>query len=196
MKSERRTQKAKASGRGAKLCPASGGTVRFAGADAEGFTLVEMILVMAVLVVILAVVAPSLSATMRGRIMTEQAARLLALTEYSRDEAASQGVPMVVWVDPDTRRFGAALKVGYVNSALRTKEYTLPADLNFDPVAGAQASKTGGHGFDVAEFEPDGTMDPASAPSVRIANRQRTNGVSIAQTVDGYGYQIVREAGR
>ena len=161
-----------------------------------GFTLIELIIVMAVLVVLLAVVAPSISATMRGRVLDEQGTRLLALTEYSRDEAASQGVPVVVWVDPGSGRFGMDVKAGFTDAALRAKEYTLPADFSFDPVAGAQASKTGGHGFDVAEFEPDGTMDAASVGSVRIANRLRTNGISIAQTRDGYGYEVIKEAGR
>ena len=162
----------------------------------SAFTLIELVIVMAILVVLLAIVAPSISATMRGRVLDEQGARLLALTEYSRDEATSQGVPVVVWVDPDTKRFGADVKTGYADPALHAKEYTLPADFSFDPVAGAQASKTGGHGFDVAEFEPDGTMDTASVAAVRIVNRQRTNGISIAQTRDGYGYEIVKEAGR
>ena len=147
----------------------------------RGFTLVELVLVMA---------------SIRGRVLEEQAARLLALTEYSRDEAASQGVPVVVWVDPDTRHFGADVKTGFADVACRAKDYPLPADFSCEPGAGAQASNTGGHGFEVAEFEPDGTMDTASVPSVRIANRRRTNGVSIAQTSDGYGYEIVKEAGR
>ena len=105
-------------------------------------------------------------------------------------------MPVLVWVNPETRRFGADVRAGFTDSALHAKEYTLPADFSFDPVAGAQASRTSGHGFDVAEFEPDGTMNPASVAAVRIANRQRTNGVSIAQTTDGYGYEIVKEAGR
>lgn len=159
------------------------------------FTLVELILVMAVLVTILAVVAPVVSRTMRDRNLDQQAARLQALTEYGRDEAASQGVPVVVWVDPDTRRFGADVKTGYT-AALRAKEYTLPADLGFDPPQGAQASRTGGHGFDVAEFAPDGTLDPSSAAALRIVNKLRNTGVSVRQTADAYGYEIVKEAGR
>ena len=162
----------------------------------RAFTLVELILVMAILVTILAVVAPVVSRSMRDRNLEQQAARLQALTEYSRDEAASLGVPMVVWVDPDTRRFGANVKTGYTAEAARTKEYTLPADLKFDAPQGAAASKTGGHGFDVAEFAPDGTLDSASVASVRIVNRVRGNGVAVSQTSDAYGYEIVKEAGR
>ena len=196
MKAEGKGQKAEDRRRTAKSGAFSPVPLRSILSVEFGFTLVELVLVMAVLVVLLAIVAPVLSASMRGRVLVEQGTRLQALTEYSRDEAASQGVPVVVWVNPETRRFGADAKMGYIDLMLHAKEYTLPADFSFDPVAGVQASKTEGHGFDVAEFEPDGSLDPASVASVRIANRQRTSGVSITQTPDGYGYEIVKEAGR
>ena len=54
---------------------------------------------MALLCVILGVAAPSLSRSMRQRNLTQEAARLLAATEYARDEAISRGVPMAVWID-------------------------------------------------------------------------------------------------
>ncbi len=162
----------------------------------SAFTLVELILVMAVLATILAIVAPMISRSMRDKNLDQQASRLLALTEYSRDEAASQGVPVVVWVDPDTRHFGADVKTGYNADAMRAKEYTLPADLGFDPPQGGVASKAGGHGFDVAEFAPDGTLDPSSATALRIVNVARKTGVNVNQTADAYGYEIVKEAAR
>ncbi len=157
------------------------------------FTLVELILVMALLVVMLAVAAPSLGRSFRQRNLEQQASRLLALTEYSRDEAASQGVPMIVWIDPDSRRFGVDAHAGYTANAQRTKEYLLPEDLTFDPIDGAQASKTQGHGFDVAEFTPDGTLDPASAATIRLSGHQRADVATLARTADGYGYEIVKE---
>lgn len=196
MKAEGRRWKAEVDGEKANRCLFLRATARPASVDKFGFTLVELILVMAVLVTILAIVAPSVSRSMRDHNLSQQAARLQALTEYSRDEAASLGVPVVVWVDPDTRRFGVDVKTGYTASTVRTKEYTLPADLSFDPVAGAQASKTAGHGFEVAEFAPDGTLDPASAATVRITNPTQRSAVNVAQTTDGYGYEIVKEAAR
>lgn len=157
------------------------------------FTLVELILVMALLVVMLAVAAPSLGRSFRQRNLDQQATRMLALTEYARDEAASQGVPMIVWIDPDSRRFGVDAHAGYTANAQRIKEYLLPADVTFDPIEGAQASKTEGHGFDVAEFTPDGTLDPASAATIRLSGHNHVDTATVAQTTDGYGYEIVKE---
>ncbi len=151
---------------------------------------------MAVMVTLLAIVAPRVMRSIRDHNLGQEAARLQALTEFSRDEAASLGVPMTVWVDPDTRRYGAGVKAGYTVDVAHPKEYTLPSDLSFEPIQGAQVSKTEGHGFDVAEFAPDGTLDPASAAGVRIINRAQNTVVSVNQTADGYGYETVRGAGK
>lgn len=183
-------------GTGEKPLFSSGVPLRPMLPKALAFTLIELVLVMAVLVTMLAIVAPVISRSMRGRNLTQQGARLLALTEYSRDEAASLGVPMTVWINPETRSFGTAVKAGYAADTARTKEYTLPADLSFESLQGAQASKAEGHGFEVAEFEPDGTMDPASVAVVRIFNRTRSSVVSVTQTQDKYGYEVIKEAGQ
>ena len=63
------------------------------------FTLVELLLIMALLVVVLAVAAPMLSSSMRGHGLNGEAVRFVALTEFARSEAISQGVPMVLHGD-------------------------------------------------------------------------------------------------
>src|ERR1051325_1837454 len=84
-----------------------------AARPAPGFTLVELILVMALLATLMALAAPSLSRSMRQRNLSQEATRFVALTESARDEAVSQGVPMVVWIDPVGGRFGMGPKTGY-----------------------------------------------------------------------------------
>ena len=150
---------------------------------------------MALLVTLLALAVPSLSRSLRQRNLEQEASRLLALTEYGRDESAARGVPVTVWLNPDDGRFGAEVKKGFDADAMRPKEYTLNgADLRFDPPEGGIASSVQGHGFNVAEFAPDGTLDPASVATVRITDAARHSAISLAQTADGYGYQIVKEA--
>ena len=171
-----------------------------------GFTLVELILVMALLVVFMGLVVPSVSRSLRQRNLEQEAARLLALTEYARDEAAGQGVPMDVWVDAGNKLFGVEPKAGYIGSAARARSFRLSAEMHFDAVSGGvtappgtgagvrtpQGQPTHG-GITAAEFAPDGTLDPTSVASIRIADHTNT-GVSVSQTTDGYGYQIVKDA--
>lgn len=153
---------------------------------AEAFTLVELILVMALLCVILGLAAPSLSRSIHQHNLDQEATRLLALTEYARDEAESQGVPMSVWIDAATGHFGAEAMPGYEDAGARSKEFTLVDGLRFD-VTGAPRQT------DVAEFMPDGTLDPSSQPSVRVVDRSNA-GIGIAQTTDSWGYEIVKDA--
>ena len=64
-----------------------------------GFTLIELMLVLAILAMMVALVAPALAKSSRARNLEQEALRLVALTEYARDEAVSQGVSMAVYVE-------------------------------------------------------------------------------------------------
>ena len=159
------------------------------------FTLVELVLVMALLVTLLALAVPSLSRSLRQRNLEQEASRLLALTEYGRDEASSQGVPVDVWLRVEDGHFGAEVKKGFDANTVHAKEFVLTgADLRFDPPEGAVASPVQNHGFNVAEFAPDGTLDPASVATLRITDAGHHSAISLTQTADGYGYQIKKEA--
>lgn len=156
---------------------------------AGGFTLVELILVMGLLATMMAFVAPTLSRSFRSRTLDGEAERLLAVNEYARSEAASLGVPIVVWVDAANRRYGADAKKGYPGEGLRRKEYTLHPDVSFDTLENTQPGQDG-HGVNVAEYAPDGTLEQiASASAVRLLDRFKGS-VTLAQTADHYGYEI------
>src|SRR5438067_13878805 len=79
----------------------------------RAFTLVELILVMAVLATIMALSTPSLSRSLRNRNIEQEAKRFIALTEYARGEAVSQGVPMTIWIDVEAGAFGVEPKAGF-----------------------------------------------------------------------------------
>lgn len=173
---------------------------------ATAFTLIELVLVMALLATLAAVAVPSLARSLRGHNLDAQADRLLALTEYGRDEAASQGMPTVLWIDADGGRFGVDTKPGYGSGQenAHAREYALGEDAHFDPIGqgmvpsvqtpaqtnGTAPQNTHG-GVTVAEFEPDGTLDPGSLPSFRLTDRAGES-LTVAQTSDAYGYEIVK----
>lgn len=71
-----------------------------------GFTLIELILVMAILAAVMAVSAPSLGRFFRGRNLDSEAYRLLALTRYAQERAVTEGIPMILWFDIPARRYG------------------------------------------------------------------------------------------
>ena len=157
--------------------------------EAPAFTLIELVVVMAVLTVLLALAAPSLTSSFRGHDLDQAGTQLLALTEYARDEAISQGVPMDVWIDAGTGRYGVDVKTGYPGDSTRAKQYTLGPDLHFDSTASAAPA---GNLLNAAEFAPDGSLDPSSIATVRIVDRSKS-GISVTETSDGYGYALQKE---
>jgi prepilin-type N-terminal cleavage/methylation domain-containing protein len=174
--------------------------------DYQAFTLIELIIVMVVLAVLLALVAPSLTSSFRGRNLEQAGAQVLAVTEYGRDEAISQGVPVDVWINPANGQFGIAVKAGFPGDPARLKHYALQPELRFDAAASpggagtATASNGGiatppvatGQGVTVAEFQADGTLDSSSNPTIRILGNAHS-AVALTETSDGYGYELQKE---
>jgi type II secretory pathway pseudopilin PulG len=69
-------------------------------------TLIELILVMALLSVIMAIATPSLSTFFKGRRAQEEARRMLALTRYAHSEAISRSEPMEMWFNMEHKLYG------------------------------------------------------------------------------------------
>ena len=103
----------------------------------RAFTLVELILVLAVLAIVLGVAAPALSRFFQSRKLDEEAQRFLSLTRYGQSRAVSEGVPMVLWVDSDARLYGLTAETTYTEDDPRAVEFTLDDHLilELDPPA-------------------------------------------------------------
>lgn len=143
---------------------------------------------MALMVVIAAMAAPSLTRTMRHRNLSEEARRFYAATEYARDEAVSQGVPMTVWVAPDGRSFGVRATTGFEGAEDRERDFETNADVQFDALTGAQKNGM----IEVIQFTPEGLLANSSVDSVSLSDRFNST-IVIEQTDDGWGYEIVKE---
>lgn len=83
---------------------------------------------MLVLIIGTAISVPNLAGFARGRRLTDDARRLWALTRYARELALTQAVPIAVWVDADTQRYGLDAVPGYGHS-VAPLVYALGADL-------------------------------------------------------------------
>lgn len=153
-----------------------------------GFTLIELILVMALLATLMAFAAPSLSRSLRDRNLRQEATRFVALTEYARSEAISHGVPMVVWVNVAANQFGAEVKPGFDDDAQNAREYGLNPDVHFAPLE----RQSGQRESVVMEFAPDGTLQPDSVESLSLTDRFEATAL-IQRTRDAWGYEISKE---
>ena len=80
----------------------------------EGFSLLELILVMAILTSIFAITVPSLGRFFRGQSIEEETRRFLTLTRYAPNLAISSNIPMILWVDEMNNTYGIRPQNGLV----------------------------------------------------------------------------------
>jgi Tfp pilus assembly protein FimT len=92
---------------------------------ARGFTLIELILMMALLMVAVSLVMPAMSRFFGTRDVDSETRRFMALMHYGRTRAVSEGVPTMLWVDSDARTYGLELEPGYADKDIRAVENKL-----------------------------------------------------------------------
>lgn len=88
---------------------------RRAGTAGAAFTLVELIIVMALLMIVLGIAFPSLKGFFHSRKLASEARRFLALTHYGKSRAVSEGVPMMLWIDTQQGTYGLQAQPGYLD---------------------------------------------------------------------------------
>src|ERR1017187_2956921 len=109
--------------------PASGSAARVTDQARRGFTLIELILVMALLTIVISLTAPRLSRFFHGRTLDSEARRLLALTRSGQSRAVSEGIPMDLWVDAGQGTFGLEAEPSFDASDSKAVDFTLDGGL-------------------------------------------------------------------
>ena len=166
----------------------------------RGFTLIELILVMALLATILAVSTPSLSRFFRGRNLESEALRFLALTRAAQSRAMGEGVPMVVWFDTKQRTYGLNADKSYVEDDPKAAQFTvgdkLELDLRYSPDAVAvsrtstfQNEKQATSGLYMLHFNPDGFVS-LSSPETVIFRQGKDDELWVTQSRNCLNYEI------
>src|SRR6266705_2131210 len=113
-----------------------------AGALAEAFTLIELILVMTVLTIAVSLTAPSLANFFRGRSLDSEARRLLALTRQGQSRAVSEGIPMELWVDATRGAYGLEAEPTYEQTDPKAQEFTLDSGMQIEIASVNNAART------------------------------------------------------
>lgn len=171
----------------------------------RGFTLIELILVMAMLLIVLSLSAPSLSRFFRGRGLDSEARRFLALTHYGQSRAVSEGVPMRLWIDVEKGRYGLEAEAGYVEDDGKAIEFELNKDIDVEIEASTtpvresvfKQSTTGSKNQHRIHFTPDGFIDISSPERLRFLEKERIagdetiqNGIQIGQSQNRLHYEV------
>jgi len=153
------------------------------------FTLVELLLVLALLVIITSMVAPAMSNFIRARALDSETRRLFALMHAGQSRAVSEGLPMVLWVDEKQRSYG--LTAENPSSAGDAKAENLTLDENLQ-IAVLNAGTTGTTTFQnlpAIRFLPDGTIDENSPQTLRLADA-KGNALWLIEMPNRTSYEI------
>jgi Tfp pilus assembly protein FimT len=153
------------------------------------FTLIELTLVLALLVVITSLAAPAMANFIRGRALDSETRRLFALMHAGQSRAVSEGMPMVLWVDEKLGAYGLQAETTGQNGD--PKAETLPVDstLQIAVLNTGLGTPTTFNNLPAIRFLADGTVDENSPQTLQLTD---SAGVSrwLVETRSHTGYEI------
>ena len=166
---------------------------------ARAFTLIELILVMALLLIVIGVALPSLKGFFRGRNLDSEARRFLSLTRYAQSRAVSEGVPMVLWIDARQKAYGLQAQTGYADTDTNAVRFTLDKDLQVEAVTPQVAWMTQSNlwtqsvrpvgSLPTIRFQPDGFISETSPDQV-VFRQNADDPIWIAAGTNRLKYEI------
>ncbi len=154
-----------------------------------GFTLIELILVLALLVIITSMAAPAMSNFIRGQALDSEARRLLALMHAGQSRAVSEGFPMVLWVDEKQGTYGLQSETTGRNGDPEAENLALDTSLQIAVVNNSPAGMTKFGGLPAIRFLPDGTVDENSPQTLRLMDA-KGHALWLIESRNRNGYEI------
>ena len=153
------------------------------------FTLIELVLVLALLVVITSLAAPAMARFIRGRALDSESRRLFALTHAAQSRAVSEGLPMLLWVDEKKGLYGLTAETSGQNTDLKAETVTADPTLQFTVTSIGGGVATTFNNFPAVRFLPDGTVDESSPQIVQLTDAV---GISrwLVETTYRTGYEV------
>jgi prepilin-type N-terminal cleavage/methylation domain-containing protein len=172
------------------------------------FTLIELILVMAILTVVISLTAPALANFFRGRTLDSEARRLLALTRQGQSRAVSEGIPMELWMDTAEGAFGLEAEPSYEAEDPKAVELAMDRDIQLQVISvntpnGARPS-VAVSSTDISSgsplvnrhpnvpkirFLPDGSISETSPQGLVLTGRDGRS-ISLRQSRNRLSYEI------
>jgi type II secretion system protein H len=155
----------------------------------RAFTLIELILVLALLVIVTSLATPAMSNFIRGQALDSEARRLMALIHAGQSRAVSEGMAMDLWMNEKQGTYGLQAETTGQNGDPKAENLSLDENLQIAVVTtgGTGATKFGG--LPAIRFLPDGTVDENSPQTLRLTDSQG-HSLWLVESRDRSGYEI------
>jgi len=134
----------------------------------HGFTLVELILVLALLVIITSLAAPAMSRFVRGRALDSETRRVAALMHAGQSRAVSEGAPMMLWVNAETGAYGLEAETSGQNGDAKAENLTVDSTLRLSVLNAGVGTPVTFKNLPAVKFLADGTVDENSPEKLEL----------------------------
>jgi type II secretion system protein H len=132
------------------------------------FTLIELILVLALLVIITSIAVPAMSRFIRGRALDSEARRMSALLHAGQSRAVSEGMPMMFWVDEKAGTYGLEAETSGQNGDAKAENLTVDSTLQISVLNVGTGAQTTFKNLPAIRFLADGTVDETSPQTLEL----------------------------
>jgi type II secretion system protein H len=158
-------------GRGAATSPSGewGATAR-SRVHRNGFTLIELILVLALLVIITSIATPPMAKFIRGRALDTETGRLISLMHVGQSRAVSEGAPMVLWINSQTGDYGLLAETTGQTRDPQAENLTVDSTLKIEVLNTGVGAQTQYNNLPAIRFLADGTVDENSPQSMKLTD--------------------------
>ncbi len=162
----------------------------------QGFTLLELILVMVLLTGVMAVVAPSLTGFFRSAALDEEGRRMVSVIEMTRREAIANGFPTQLWFDAEKGLYGMRELQGVQADVLPGVDEMMPLGKRIYRMPSEfvmELNNTSLFASTIASiiYHPDGQLDVDSLPGFFIKNKRKEDQkIQIARSFNGLRFEI------
>ncbi len=168
----------------------TGNRTRTRRSSHAGFTLIELVLVMAILIAVLSVSGSSLTSFFRGRSLDAEAKRFLALTRHAQSRAVSEGLPMSLWIDTKERKYGLEIAAGLVEEDESAAEFNLGRDIEIEVTWPAGAIRPR-RNETALQFGPDGFIDENNPELITVREKDKdSDAIYIVPAFNRLNYEI------
>lgn len=169
----------------------------------SAFTMIELILVMAIVVVAISITAPKMAGFFRGRTLDSEARRLLALTHSGQSRAISEGIPTRIQFDIPNHIYRLQQDPGWSDRDPKAMEFSLDKDLDLEivhnnnpPSLSSRSrlpdnsqAKANPRNLPEIRFLTDGSVDENSPLALHLEDRSGKS-LWLAQTTNHLSYEI------
>jgi type II secretion system protein H len=153
------------------------------------FTLIELILVLALLVIITSLVAPAMSNFIRGRALDSEARRLFALMHAGQSRAVSEGLPVMLWVDEKQNAYGLEAETPPPSGDPKAENLTVDENVQIAVLNAGAAALTTIRNLPAIRFLADGTIDESSPQTLRLTDA-KGHALWLIEARNRMGYEI------